>query len=213
MGCAPIKQAAKRLIKRLPPAAGSVRLRSAHLRCASLRRTQQDQLDILTDTERQLRGVIVSFPSHAVYEQTVWESSESERMKIEMSVLKRGHLRVLFDGGMIRETGYGYGSFKVGDNNPIRVEHNYPVASSSLSEWVTLLQALRYLRANIRPRDFVLNVSGDSQNVIYAITGKYTPNTADTVDAYALVRRYLNEYKRANAYWIPRTLVVRHLGH
>lgn len=154
---------------------------------------------------------------HAIYEKREWIGTAEDSFAIATSTpaekSKSRRLRLLFDGGQNFKTGHGYGSFMVGNNPPIRVKHDFPIYSSAHSEWVTLIEGLRYLRANIDPSQYTINVSGDSQNVIYILQGKQHAAQPYTVELRNIAVHYLNEYALFAAYWIPRELVVRHLGH
>jgi ribonuclease HI len=195
------------------PRSGSVQQCFAQLAVRATRTQQALPADTETDTERDLKGESVSFTPHALYEQIEWEPSVQDKHAIEFSTRKPGHLRLLFDGGMVSKTGYGYGSFKLGDNAPKRMTHDYAIPSSAIAEWVTLIGALRYLKTNINPSRYTLHISGDAQNVVYALSGRYHPATAETVELYNITKRYLSGYRDYKAYWIPRELVVKHLGH
>jgi ribonuclease HI len=128
---------------------------------------------------------------------------------------------LLFDGGAVPNPGRGYGSYRLrtkgGKSRITRLDFEGLITNNQ-AEYQALLGGLKDLVSTIEearrnPGDFSLYITGDSQIVLYQLTGKYGVGTAGLVayytEAIALVRRF----KAVQIEWQKRENIVAVLGH
>jgi len=125
-----------------------------------------------------------------------------------------------FDGGALGNPGKGYGSYELrsgGESEVVRREFGDHQTNNE-AEYKTLIAALTDLSGRIRaanedPKAFTVAVRGDSQLVIYQVTGKWKVKTPHIRPLHAEAVRLLAQFKHTDVQWHARSNSVRALGH
>lgn len=142
-------------------------------------------------------------------------------LKVNQFVSKLMNLLVIsFDGGMLPKK-KGYGSWQIEEprtntkHQVHRIEYPAP-CTSNVSEWLSLLGALRFLCALTKPTErtlFSLRVCGDSQLVIKQLTGEYRCMKPHLQPFLAEAKQILNSFGKWEASWHRRSRSVALFGH
>jgi ribonuclease HI len=127
---------------------------------------------------------------------------------------------IIFDGGSRGNPGEGYGSYELrtrGGRHIERLSFGDHVTNNE-AEYRTLIAALRAVLAHLAasdadPKTRTLAVRGDSQLVIFQVTGKWKVRTPHIRPLHAEATALLARFKRADVQWHPRAMSVRTLGH
>lgn len=130
-----------------------------------------------------------------------------------------GPFLIVFDGGAIGNPGKGYGSFEI-------LQHGVPVhpverreygmqVTNNVAEYRTLIAALSWLAETLgeRSREAVVEVRGDSQLVIFQVTGRWKIKKPHLGALASDVRMLMMRFKSVSLDWHPRIMSVRRLGH
>ncbi len=125
-----------------------------------------------------------------------------------------------FDGGSLGNPGKGYGSYELragGQREVVRKDFGGNQTNNE-AEYKTLIAALADLSGRIRaengdPKAFTVAVRGDSQLVIYQVTGKWKVKTPHIRPLHAEAVRLLAQFKHVDVQWHARGNSVRVLGH
>ena len=127
---------------------------------------------------------------------------------------------ILFDGGARGNPGEGYGSYEVRTGAGRHIERLTfgDHVTNNEAEYRTLIAALRAVlaqasAANTDPKAATLAVRGDSQLVIFQVTGKWKVRTPHIRPLHAEATALLARFKKADVQWHPRAISVRTLGH
>jgi ribonuclease HI len=127
---------------------------------------------------------------------------------------------IIFDGGSRGNPGEGYGSYELRTRAGRQIERltfgNH--VTNNEAEYQTLIAALgdvlnRLATSGADPKTCTLAVRGDSQLVIFQVTGKWKVKTPHIRPLHAEATALLARFKRADVQWHPRALSVRTLGH
>ena len=127
---------------------------------------------------------------------------------------------IIFDGGSRGNPGEGYGSYELRTRAGRQIERlifgNH--VTNNEAEYQTLIAALgdvlnRLAASGADPKTCTLAVRGDSQLVIFQVTGKWKVKTPHIRPLHAEATALLARFKRADVQWHPRALSVRTLGH
>lgn len=127
---------------------------------------------------------------------------------------------ITFDGGARGNPGQGYGSYEIRSGAGSRIERlrfGHRVTNNE-AEYRTLIAALRDLIAQVAaegktPATTALTVRGDSQLVIYQLTGQWKVKTPHIRPLHAEATALLNHFGSAALRWHARAHSVRALGH
>lgn len=127
---------------------------------------------------------------------------------------------IIFDGGARGNPGEGYGSYELRTRTGRQIERLTfgNRVTNNEAEYRTLIAALRAVlvqvsAANADPKAATLAVWGDSQLVIYQVTGKWKVRTPHIRPLHAEATALLARFKYADVQWHPRAMSVRTLGH
>ena len=127
---------------------------------------------------------------------------------------------IIFDGGARGNPGEGYGSYELRTRAEHRIERLTfgNRVTNNEAEYRTLIAALRAVLAQIiaskaDPKAATLAVRGDSQLVIFQVTGKWKVKTPHIRPLHAEATALLARFKHADVQWHPRAMSVRTLGH
>lgn len=127
---------------------------------------------------------------------------------------------IIFDGGSRGNPGEGYGSYELRTHTQRQIERltfgNH--VTNNEAEYRTLIAALRdvlnrLIASGVEPKTSTLAVRGDSQLVIFQVTGKWKVKTPHIRPLHAEASALLARFKRADVQWQPRAMSVRTLGH
>ena len=127
---------------------------------------------------------------------------------------------IIFDGGSRGNPGEGYGSYELRTRAGRQIERltfgNH--VTNNEAEYQTLIAALgdvlnRLAASGADPKTVTLAVRGDSQLVIFQVTGKWKVKTPHIRPLHAEATALLARFKRADVQWHPRAMSVRTLGH
>jgi probable phosphoglycerate mutase len=127
---------------------------------------------------------------------------------------------ITFDGGARGNPGEGYGSYELRSRSRgeiTRLEFGNKVTNNE-AEYRTLIAALRDLIQRItaqgkRPDTYSLAIRGDSQLVIFQITGQWKVRNARIRPLHEETTALLGQFGAVDARWHARTNSVRTLGH
>lgn len=127
---------------------------------------------------------------------------------------------IIFDGGARGNPGEGYGSYELRTRAGREIERltfgNH--ITNNEAEYQTLIAALRDVinrlaAAHADLHACTLSVRGDSQLVIFQVTGKWKVRTPHIRPLHAEATALLARFKHADVQWHPRAMSVRTLGH
>jgi ribonuclease HI len=127
---------------------------------------------------------------------------------------------IIFDGGARGNPGEGYGSYELRTRAERQIERltfgNH--VTNNEAEYRTLIAALHAVlahlaAANADPKVATLAVRGDSQLVIFQVTGKWKVRTPHIRSLHTEATALLARFKHADVQWQPRAMSVRTLGH
>lgn len=130
-----------------------------------------------------------------------------------------GTFLVIFDGGAIGNPGKGYGSFEILQNNvpvhPVERRDYGDRVTNNVAEYMTLIAALTWLAEALgeRSREAVIDVRGDSQLVIFQVTGRWKIKKPHLGALASDVRMLMMRFKSVSLSWHPRIMSVMRLGH
>jgi ribonuclease HI len=127
---------------------------------------------------------------------------------------------IIFDGGSRGNPGKGYGSYELRTRAGRQIERLTfgDHVTNNEAEYQTLIAALgdvlkRLAASGADPKTVTLAVRGDSQLVIFQVTGKWKVKTPHIRPLHAEATALLARFKRADVQWHPRAMSVRTLGH
>jgi ribonuclease HI len=128
--------------------------------------------------------------------------------------------RITFDGGSRGNPGEGYGSYELRSGTRaeiVRLSFGDRVTNNE-AEYQTLIAALRDLIGRItaqgkRADAYALAVRGDSQLVIFQITGQWKVRNARIQPLHREAVALLEQFGTRDIRWQPRAHSVRTLGH
>ncbi|MPZ15218.1 MAG: reverse transcriptase-like protein [Chloroflexi bacterium] len=130
-------------------------------------------------------------------------------------------VRIVFDGGSIRNPGHGYGSYqlRIGEAAPrmARLDFGSPITSNE-AEYLTLVHALEdtitSLEAEgVNPATARVEVLGDSQLVLKQVTGEWKVRMAHLRPLHRRAVDLVERFGSVMLTWHPRWRSVRILGH
>jgi ribonuclease HI len=129
---------------------------------------------------------------------------------------------LIFDGGSRGNPGWGYGSYAIirvqdGAQRLKRLELGDGYTNNE-AEYDTLVAALKHLiqrieQAGRRPREFAVEVRGDSTLVINQLLGKWKAKDARMRERRGRCLRLLGQFRAVELKTQPREESVRVLGH
>jgi ribonuclease HI len=129
---------------------------------------------------------------------------------------------IVFDGGSRGNPGQGYGSYAItrlqdGARRLERLEFGGGYTNNE-AEYDTLIAALQDLiqrieEAGRQPREFSLEIRGDSALVIHQIEGRWKAKEARMAERRDRAREMLRRFGRVELSTQPREESVRVLGH
>ncbi|RME38164.1 MAG: reverse transcriptase-like protein [Thermoflexia bacterium] len=138
-----------------------------------------------------------------------------------MSPEGRPIIRLLFDGGSRGNPGPGYGTYRVDfpegnffydyldfDRRMTSNEAEYQTLLTGLDTLLSLLQ-----RTGKDPRDYKLEVLGDSALVLSQVSGAWKARNPRMRRLRDEVRERLSQFGEYELVQVPRSLSVRYLGH
>lgn len=154
------------------------------------------------------------------------EQSELPARPAQMPLLPSGprppDYVLVFDGGSKGNPGPGYGSYAItrtrdGARRLERIEFGDGYTSNE-AEYDTLIAALRDLIGRIegagrQPRDYAVEVRGDSALVIYQLQGRWKVKEPRMRDRWEQASRLLQWFGAVELKTQPREESVRILGH
>lgn len=126
---------------------------------------------------------------------------------------------IVFDGGAIGNPGKGYGSFEILQNgvpvHPVERREYGVNVTNNVAEYRTLIAALTWLAETLgdASRQAVVDVRGDSQLVIFQVTGRWKIKKPHLAALAEEVRMLMMRFKSVSLSWHPRIMSVRRLGH
>jgi len=126
--------------------------------------------------------------------------------------------QIVFDGGSLGNPGKGYGSYEImSGGEVVRLgREEYPgKLTNNQAEYMTLIEALKWLSGALGDdaRTARVDIRGDSQLVIYQLTGKWKVKNARMVPLVEEARQLLRRFGITNIGWHPRAESVKKLGH
>ncbi|MGH2533964.1 MAG: ribonuclease HI family protein [Thermomicrobiales bacterium] len=129
--------------------------------------------------------------------------------------------QIIFDGGSLGNPGLGYGSFAVSGpdgyetRESLEFQDRGSAVTNNESEYLTLIAALDRLVFELGPRarHVHVEIGGDSQLVIYQVTGAWKVRKAELRPLHDAVHERLRHFGSANLSWHPRARTVEVLGH
>ncbi len=127
---------------------------------------------------------------------------------------------IIFDGGSRGNPGEGYGSYQLRTRTAqqiVRLTFGDNITNNE-AEYGTLIAALKDVVARIiaegrDPQSSSLAVRGDSQLVIYQVTGKWKVKTPHIRTLHRDATTLLNRFGATDIQWQPRAKSVHTLGH
>ncbi len=130
---------------------------------------------------------------------------------------------IVFDGGSRGNPGHGYGSYQItrardGKSRLRRLDYPGEQTTNNEAEYLTLIHALEELAAGIEkaghtPRDFSVEVQGDSQLVIRQVGGEWKVSEPRLRPLRERAQALLRQFKQAKLTWHRRAKSVDILGH
>jgi ribonuclease HI len=137
---------------------------------------------------------------------------------------------LVFDGGSIGNPGRGYGSYAIrtrDSGSPTRkpatawqiTRVDFPGrVTSNEAEYDTLIAALKDLAESLQrdgkqPGETSVEVRGDSQLVIFQVTGRWKAHEPRMAERRDRVRKLSQQFKRVSFVQQPRVRSVMILGH
>ena len=127
---------------------------------------------------------------------------------------------IIFDGGSRGNPGKGYGSYELRTHTHRHIERLTfgNRVTNNEAEYRTLITALRDVlnrldAASADPKEYTIAVRGDSQLVIFQVTGKWKVRTPHIRPLQAEAATLLARFKHADIQWHPRANSVYTLGH
>jgi ribonuclease HI len=129
---------------------------------------------------------------------------------------------IVFDGGSIGNPGRGYGSFALtarADNKPDIHRLNFDGrVTNNEAEYDTLVAALQRLLSDLRSRSqdpaaIAVDVRGDSQLVIFQVTGRWKAREPRMSERRERVLALARQFKQVSFAHHPRAQSVKLLGH
>lgn len=130
-----------------------------------------------------------------------------------------GSFLIVFDGGAIGNPGKGYGSFEILQNDvpvhPVERRDYGNQVTNNVAEYRTLIAALTWLAETLgdRSREAVVDVRGDSQLVIFQVTGRWKIKKPHLAALASDVRMLTMRFQSVSLNWHPRIMSVMRLGH
>ena len=118
--------------------------------------------------------------------------------------MSQSSLSLYFDGSCFPTGSAAYGAFVVKDGDIVLHQHRFLEAedgTNNIAEWGGLVAGLRYLRQNYPDRP--IHIFGDSQLVIYQLTGKYACKKEHLMP-YLREAKQLLEEANWKAEWVRR---------
>lgn len=131
--------------------------------------------------------------------------------------------KVYFDGGtngsnLKRQTGYG--SWEIIFNGFSKREERIQFEmmgeqriTNNVAEYLSLRAALEWLKSVQLKHGYEVVVSGDSQLVLFTLTGRYKTKAAHLIPLRDSCRQLLNEFGAWDCEWNPRKNSVARFGH
>ncbi len=127
---------------------------------------------------------------------------------------------IIFDGGARGNPGEGYGSYELRSRAGRQIERRTfgNNVTNNEAEYQTLIAALRDVVNRLAivhadPHACTLAIRGDSQLVIFQVTGKWKVKTPHIRPLHAEATALLARFKHTDLQWQPRAMSVRALGH
>jgi ribonuclease HI len=128
---------------------------------------------------------------------------------------------IVFDGGSLGNPGKGYGSYVL--INPmgreLREQLEFPPdwgpLTNNQAEYHTLIRAFEHLAEQLGERKARerVRVEGDSQLVLYQISGKWKVKNAGLRPLRDRAQQLMDDFASVEVAWHPRARSVRILGH
>lgn len=128
--------------------------------------------------------------------------------------------KIYFDGGGSYD--FAYGSFEIEFNGFSVQRHRMPFRmynvngiklSSNVAEYLSLICALKWLETVKEKKQYAIQIYGDSQIVVYQVSGKYRCKTPHLKVLADICRKHLNQFGDFRIYWHPRQNNVERFGH
>jgi ribonuclease HI len=132
------------------------------------------------------------------------------------------HYTIVFDGGSRGNPGQGYGSYALRRNEDGRLRKRRlrlgDQVTSNQAEYQTLVAALEDLidtirRARRSPRDFSVEIRGDSRLVMRQLDGSWKTKSLNLMELRDRVEDLMTQMGSVELVWQPRNESVRILGH
>ena len=128
---------------------------------------------------------------------------------------------IVFDGGSLGNPGKGYGSYRLTGPGGFeeRTRQDYPElgnrATNNQAEYQTLIRALERLRTQLGGdvSTAEVRIEGDSQLVLYQVSGKWKVRNEGLRPFHAEATRLLQGFRKRSIAWHPRKRSVDILGH
>lgn len=129
---------------------------------------------------------------------------------------------IVFDGGSRGNPGVGYGSYALTRNRDGKLRKRRlrfgELVTSNQAEYKALIAALEDLIGTIQeagrsPKDFSVEIRGDSQLIIHQIEGSWKTKSLDLMPLRDRVEELLTEMGSFELNWHSRKESVRLLGH
>lgn len=128
--------------------------------------------------------------------------------------------RIFFDGGTSKG-GDGYGSWEVIWNGfskkvskaKFSAKEIGCIITNNVAEYQSLIEALAWLKSVQDKKNYEVVIHGDSQLVLYQITGRYKTKVHHLKRFKALCRDLLKEFGDWKTEWRPRINNVQRFGH
>jgi ribonuclease HI len=125
---------------------------------------------------------------------------------------------LVFDGGSLGNPGQGYGSYRLRPRggawlDPVRLDFGARVTNNE-AEYGALIAGLEAIaRGSADPAQIVVDVAGDSQLVIYHLTGIYKVRAGNLRGLFDAAWRAAACFAAVRYNWHPRSRSVDLLGH
>ncbi len=119
------------------------------------------------------------------------------------------------DGGFNNKTkSNGYGSFKVlsAEEEVIKRLDYVGLSSSNEAEYETLIRLLKYLIENYH-EDVTVKIFADSKLMVMQVNRLWEVKAQNLKQFHSLVSGLFTEFNDISLSWIPRTIIVKQLGH
>jgi ribonuclease HI len=126
--------------------------------------------------------------------------------------------QIVFDGGSLGNPGKGYGSYEImsgGEVIRLGREQYQGSLTNNQAEYMTLIEALKWLAAELGDdaSRATVDIRGDSQLVIYQLTGKWKVKNARMIPLVEEAKQLLRRFGTTKIAWHPRAESVKKLGH